>query len=209
MIPFNVMSTDRLNLPHLNRKDYQVSSYVFPAARYAQLKVTSEVSVNRAILNLITVPDLRAAYLFEFKEEQTDWSVYQSNRSPLTEHEVRGAMILAMKQIKQDSYAKLTPTKIRSHSFIHFTKPIIKHLERFVPEDKVLIILIFKDYTMVTGNVYDETTLCRALLKFCPQKADRVISKGRSDIHNEYPFSFVQKRFLEESERKKELLLIS
>jgi hypothetical protein len=185
LIPFNVMATDKLNLPYLNHNDVCCTSYTFPAySPSVQLKAANRISINRAILNLITVRHLRAAHIFQFKDGSTEWTVYDSKENPLEQHEVRGSVVWAIQQVKSHSASALSPVSIDSQSFVHSTKPIIRKLESFSPDDKVFIILVFKDCAIATGNYFDETALCRALLNFSPRMTDKVIRQVKSDILN-------------------------
>lgn len=208
MIPFNVIATENLDIPFLPKKAL-VTHYILPVANCVQLKATNEVSVNRAILHLITVPCLRAAHIFHFKKNITKWTIHESKENPLTQNELRGTMVTAIQQVKHNSASKLHPVKIKSNAFITATKPIIRQLETFAPDDKVLVVLVFKDFIIVTGSHYDESTICRAVLDFCPRKSKRVIRNVKKDVHTERSFSFVQSRIFWEAERWKEVLLIS
>jgi hypothetical protein len=208
LIPFNVIATDNLDIPFLP-KPTLATDYILPVAHCVQLKASNEVSVNRAILNLITVPYLRTAHVFQFEKNRTKWTVYESKEKPLAQNELRGVLVAAIQQIKHNSASKLHPVKLKSNAFITATKPIIKQLESFAPDDKVLVVLVFKEYMIVTGSHYDESTICRAVLNFSPRETKRVIRSVEKNVHSERSFSFSQSRFLWEAEQRKELLLIS
>lgn len=100
--------------------------------------------------------------------------MYEPYHSPLTVHEVRGMMVYAIKQFRNPTFL-LSPTNIRSNSFIWSTKPIREYLDSLQQEDKIFIVLTFKDWSYAVGNYYDETTLCRALLEYQPRKAESVM----------------------------------
>lgn len=191
MIPLNAMATDKLDIPYLHHDVFTTTQFL-PAANCVQLKADNIISINRSILNILTIPDLRAVHIFQFHEGKTDWTIYDNRHSPLTINEVKGTMVFAIQQVKYGLSATVEPVKIKSQSFIRSTKTIIKHLEQFQPEDKILIVSVFKTHALTAGNYFDETTLCRALLNYEPRKSDRVIRKVSRSVVNRHSFSILE-----------------
>jgi hypothetical protein len=163
------------NLPVF--KSFACNHYKLPPMNSVQLKADNELSIKRSILHLVTIPKLRSAHIFHFKENETEWRVYEPHRAPLAHHEVRGTMVYAIKQFRNPEFL-LTNTKIRSNSFIQSVKPIIEYLESLDHQDKIYIILVFKNFSYAIGNYFDETAACQAILDYRPRKIERVIRKG-------------------------------
>lgn len=174
------MATDKLNIPVVIPQDSKCNQYDLPATNCVQLKADNRISIQRSIIHLITIPKLRAAHVFRFKEDRTEWKFYEPYHAPLSVSEVRGTMVYAIKQFREPEFL-LTKTKIKSHSFIRSNVPIIKYLESLSKEDKVYIILVFENWSYAIGNYFDETSICRALLQYRPRKVGSVIRNMDKD----------------------------
>lgn len=174
------MATDKMTIPFVMPVTVKCNIYELPAANCIQLKANSEISIHRSILHLITTPQLRAAHIFHFKNNHTEWRFFEPDHAPLTTSEVRGTMVYGIKQFRKPKF-ELTRTKIRSHSFIHSVNPIVEYLESLHHQDKVYIILVFKDWSYAIGSYYDETSICRALLAYRPRKSRSVIRNMDKD----------------------------
>lgn len=178
----HAIASEKLTIPYVIPVNIKCNRYELPSANCIQLKVDNEVVIQRSILHLVTTPELRAVHTFHFKEDHTEWNVFEPYQSPLSIQEVRGMMVYAIRQFRDPTFL-LTQTKIKSNSFIRSAKPIIHYLESLHPEDKIYIILIFKYWSYAIGNYFDETSICRALLEYRPRKAESVIRNMGKDNH--------------------------
>lgn len=176
----NVLATDKLTIPFVMPLIVKCNTYELPAAKCIQLKADSELSIHRSIIHLITTPELRAAYIFHFKEDKTEWKVFEPAHAPLSINEVRGAMVYGIKQFRKPKFT-LTLSKIRSNSFVHSTTSIVEYLESLKHDDKIYIILVFKNWSYAIGSYFDETSICRALLEYRPRKGYSVIRNMEKD----------------------------
>lgn len=170
----NAMATDKLTIPYVMPLTVKCNQYKLPIANCIQLKADNEIAIQRSIIQLVTTPELRAVHIFHFKEEHTDWRFFEPYHAPLSKNELRGMMIYGIKQFREQKFS-YAMTKIRSHSFIHSVEPINEYLRSFEKEDKIYIIMTFKDWSYAIGNYFDETTICRSILQYQPRKIESVI----------------------------------
>jgi hypothetical protein len=197
MIPMNVMTTKKLNLPYLVSGGVNKRTITLPAARCIQMKANNEIPIKRTILNLITTPHLRSLQVFHFRETETSWTIYDPENHPLNHNEVKGAMVLAIQGVKSDTVNTLKNIDVPSNGYVQSTKTIIRHLESFSRDDKIFIVALFKQHFFSIGNYYDESTLCRALLNFRPRKVESVISNSREDVVNQRLFLLEKEELLQ------------
>lgn len=159
--------------PFINKEPYIKQDYELPIAKCVDTSIPIEICLKRCILNLVTIPNLRAAYIFRFNKHHTHWTVYEPPNAPLAQKEVRGALFFTMnemKQMKRSQESMFRNIKEKSKLYIRNTKPIVKEIENISKFQKVFIILVFKNILFMTGNYYDESSLCHALVNFVPRK---------------------------------------
>lgn len=169
MMPFNVLNGDKFYFP-IKHSDLNIVKYEVNSFEKIQLKVNSETVVKRAILNIVTVKNLRAAYIFRFQKGKMDWNLYEPKSGPISEKEHRGAIISAIKQMRTGPSPTLKRILTEKHSYIDNTKSIISALEQLQENSEVFVILIFKNVIFICGNYYDETAMIQAMLNFVPNK---------------------------------------
>lgn len=156
--------------PFSNKDPYAKQVYGLPVADCTATEIQIDVCLKRCILNLVTIPNLRAAYIFRFNKQHTHWSVYEPTHAPLTQKEVRGALFFTMNEMKRNQESMFRNIKEKPKACIKNTRPIIKEIETIGKFQKVFIILVFKNILFMTGNYYDESSLCHALANFVPRK---------------------------------------
>lgn len=171
-----------LNLPKIKNDPYAKQIYKLPKANPVVAGISIEVCLKRCILNLVTIPNLRAAYVFRFNKEETHWTVYEPTNAPLTQNEVRGALFFTMSQMKKDRNAMFRNIKEKTKAYIRNTKPIIKEIENIGKFQKVFIIFVFKNLLFMTGNFYDESSLCHALVNFSPREVQNHFETKESNL---------------------------
>jgi hypothetical protein len=159
-----------LKLPKLTSAPYVKQCYRLPQSNCTLTRTPMEVCMKRCILNLVTIPNLRAAYVFRFNKTHTHWTVFEPPNAPLTQKEVRGALFFTTNEMKRDRGAVFRKIKEKPKVYIRNTKPIIKEIENLSKLQKVFIILVFKNLLFMTGNFYDESAICHALINFTPRK---------------------------------------
>lgn len=166
MIPFNVLNSDKLDFPYLNKTLRHHRT--LPKAHCIQMKADNELSIKRSILHLVTLPHLRAVHVFRFEAEHTDYFLFEPNGSSVTKEEAKGTLALAIQHVQQGTSSKMTQIQAYAYRFIHNRKAIIAFLESFAKEERLFIVLCFKEHLFSSGNYYDETSLCRAMLAYQP-----------------------------------------
>jgi hypothetical protein len=159
-----------LNLPKFKNESYAKQIYKLPKTKPVSTSTSMEICLKRCILNLVTIPNLRAAYVFQFNKNETHWTVYEPTNAPLTQNEVRGVLFFTMSQMKKDRNVMFRHIKEKSKVYIQNTKPIIKEIENIGKSQKVFMIFVFRNLVFMTGNFYDESLLCHALVNFTPRK---------------------------------------
>lgn len=168
------MASDKIDIPYVVPFQIKQNKYELPAAHCVQTKADNGIDIRRSILHVITTPKLRAIHIFCFKEDKTEWTFFEPYTAPLSTAEVRGMMVYGIKQFREPSFL-LSETRIKSDSFIEKIGGIADYLDSFKPDDKIYIIMTFKNWSYATGNYFDETSLCRAILQYQPRKVSGVI----------------------------------
>jgi hypothetical protein len=188
------MDSQKFGIP-LKRNELFHSELVMPPTDTIQLKEDNERVIKRSILNLVTTKNLRAAQVLEFKTNETVLHIFEPALEPLTECELRGSMIFAMKQIRTAPSPSIKQIETNPHRYIKNVKPIINFFDSFNKKSRLFVILVFENAIFVTGDHYNETVLCQAIINFVPaEKTSIPIEWNRSIKPIEH---FIQKDLTE------------
>jgi len=178
MIPYNVLAS--IPLPFITysklTKDVKELPYKVNMMQEAE---DNQLDIRRSILNLHTISNFRAAFIFEQQEESVTCTRFEPFRHPLSTIEARGMLTLTMQELKQ---APECLKKIRGDrtECIKRPKKVIQYLKGVDPATPIFILLVFENFLFATGTFYNETTLCQALVTFCPREDGHVISNMRT-----------------------------
>jgi hypothetical protein len=161
------MSTSELGIPK-KQKEILQTEYTLSSPEKIQLKADNETSIKRAILNIVTTKNLRAAHIFEFSKKSVQLNVFEPRADPLNKNEMKGTMVFAMKQVRSEPSSTIKRIAKEPHEYIKDTKPIVHYLEGIDKNSDIFIVLIFNNAVFVTGNTYDESVLIKSIIGFNP-----------------------------------------
>ncbi|MED4068715.1 hypothetical protein [Priestia megaterium] len=175
MIPYAVVDTKQLGVPVVrkNKSVYQKKS--FPLSSGLEMFDSNEICIRRAMVNLITVWGLRAAHIFHYKSGAVDWHMFQPSSSPVNQAEVNGHMIFAIQAMKAGEMAPCLQIDSSKKALLTNKADVMDLLNGFHSEDRIFIVLIFNDRAFATGNYFDESTLCKAIVNYQPPKENTII----------------------------------
>lgn len=165
MIPYNVVST----FPYHWRQKGKVvkTRYILPVSQTgSETPIGFQTALKRSLLNVITTPQLRAAFLFLYENDQTQMISYESDQSPINQKEARGVFALAMRNFQKQPNPILMKVKPRAKGVLPSYKPIVQKLEQMHDGQKFFLILLYKSFLFMTGSYYDESSICHALIQF-------------------------------------------
>lgn len=167
MIPFAVMNPDRLNIPQV-AKEINRKTLTFPIKGGIRLS-NCELAMKRALLHMVTVQDIRAVHVFHYKNSFADWHfadwhLFEPNAEPLNQAEINGHMIFAIESMKKGELSSVLSIEGTERKLIKNKQPIIHFLRNFKVEDSVFIVIITRYTAFASGNFFNESALCRALL---------------------------------------------
>lgn len=170
MIPFAVMRSEAIGLPTVNPSEVLIKKTTFPFDSGLKLNDSCVMSVRRAMVQLVTTKELRAAHVFRYGENgEVEWHLFESAEQPLNQAEINGHMIFAIQSIKQGNLTSLVEIECTKRH-IQNKNPVRRFLETIDETESVFIILILKDKAFCVGNYFDESTLCNAIVNFIPSE---------------------------------------
>ncbi|MEH7510701.1 hypothetical protein V7159_23960 [Priestia megaterium] len=175
MIPYAVVDTKQLGVPVVrkNKSVYQKRSFRLSSG--LEMFDSNEICIRRAMVNLITVWGLRAAHIFHYKSGIVDWHMFQPSSSPVNQAEINGHMIFAIQAMKAGEMAPCLQIDSTKKALLTNKADVMDLLNGFHSEDRIFIVLIFNDRAFATGNYFDESTLCKAIVNYQPPKEDTVV----------------------------------
>lgn len=200
MIPFAVMSTEKLGLPDINISNEEEKVVTFPLGGGAGSNLGNGMAVKTAVLNLWAFKkELRAAHIFRFKKETVDWHLFEPSNDPLNQYELNGQMMFSIRAIQQTDFQSEMIIEPSEKKFINKRGKLHRALASIQPEDQVYIVLVFKDLIIAGGNYFDESTLCKAIVHHKPSiKKNKVytwlhgdkMQRLLSSANESYPISY-------------------
>lgn len=175
MIPYAVVDTKQLEVPvaRKNKSVYQKKSFSLSSG--LEMFDSNEICIRRAMVDLITVRGLRAAHVFHYKSGSVDWHMFQPSSSPVNQAEVNGHMIFAIQAMKAGEMAPCLQIDSTKKALLTNKADVMDLLNGFHSEDRIFIVLIFNDRAFATGNYFDESTLCKAIVNYQPPKENTII----------------------------------
>ncbi|PGQ88212.1 hypothetical protein [Priestia megaterium] len=168
MIPFGVMDSKKLGLPIIPVEDTKFKKVSFRLSGGLEMVDNNEICIKRAVVQLMTVQGLRAAHIFHYKSGEVDWYRFEPSLCSLNQAEINGHMIFAIQAMKAGEMTPCFQIESIKKPLVKQTSQIIKFLNGFQVTDRIFVVLVFKDRIFATGNYFDESTLCKAIVDFEP-----------------------------------------
>ena len=171
MKAMKVMASDKCNLPPAHRKGLNHIRNSLP--RHAGIKWADESQLvkKRIDLNLLTLTDLRAAYLFKYKEGSVESHMFEPSHDPLSTKEVKGHMAFAINAIQAGQLNTTALIKTKHNRYIRKRSEIKKCFGQLSDNDSFYAILVFSNVIYAGGNHFDISTLCNMIVNHKESKS--------------------------------------
>lgn len=136
--------------------------------------ITDDKTIEKQIIFLLTTfKDMRAAHFFVYGEDETTWHLFSPTNSPLTQAEVGGHMKRGISEVVKGNSITTSKFSKPIQRYTRMGKQVRSFYTRLENKNHVFAILVFKDFIFIAGNVFGESSLCKAVMHYNPHKVSK------------------------------------